>query len=106
MKKYTDKELADYLLETRRCNGREPWGYFTKKNRLRMILSIAFLIVLFGIGVFAQSWLFCGFIIGLALGSFYRDRAWQDAHRAGWPFYDKVTDWGKVERIASGERSA
>lgn len=103
MKNYTDKELAEYLLETRRNNGREPWGYLKKGNRPRMALSIASVIILFGLGMFVKSWLFCGFIIGLALGVFFRDHAWIDTQRAYWPFYSKVIDWLRVERIAGGE---
>jgi hypothetical protein len=106
MKKYTDKELADLLLEMRQHNGRAPsWGYF-KKHPARMVLFIGFIVVLIGLGVFAQSWGFCGFILGLVLGIFSRDRANNQQLRLVWPFYGKVIDWLKVERIANGEPSA
>jgi len=106
MKKYTEKELADFLLEMRQHNGRAPsWGYF-KKHAARMFLLIGLVIVFFGLGVLAQSWGFSGFVFGLIVGIFSRDRAHTQQLQAVWPFYDKIIDWLKVERIANGEPSA
>ena len=106
MKKYTGKELADYLLEMRQHNGRAPsWGYF-RKHKWRMVLLVGFYALLVGIGVIAQSWWFCGFVFGMAVGIFSRDRAHIQQQRSVWPFYDKVIDWLKVGKIAGGEPSA
>jgi hypothetical protein len=106
MKEYTDKELAGYLLEMRRHNGRAPsWGCF-KTHARRMVLFIGFVVLLFGLGVFAQSWWLCGFVFGCVVGIFSRDREHVRQLRSVWPFYGKVIDWLKVERIANGEPSA
>jgi hypothetical protein len=63
-------------------------------------------VVLLGLGAFAQSWSFCGFIFGLAFGILSRDRAHSQQLQSIWPFYGRVIDWLKVEKIASGEPSA
>ncbi len=71
-----------------------------------MMLSLALLVILFAAGVFVQSMLFCGFLIGLAFGVFFRDRAWRDAQTAAWSFYSQVIDWPKVKQLAKGEPAA
>jgi hypothetical protein len=106
MKKYTDKELADYLLEMRQRDGRASlWNRF-KKNRWRFVLFFGLPIVLFGLGAFAQSWGFCGFIVGMVWGILARDRAHVQQLQKIWPFYGRVIDWLKVEKIANEEPSA
>ena len=101
MKNYTDKELADYLLEMRQRGGRaSSWSRF-KKNRWRLILFFGFAIVLSGLGAFARSWWFCGLIFGLVFGILSRDRAHVQQLQKIWPFYGKVIDWLKVEQIAN-----
>jgi hypothetical protein len=56
MKRYTDKELADFRLEMRLHNGRAPsLGHF-KKDAPRMFLFSGLVVVLFSLGVLAQSW--------------------------------------------------
>src|SRR5215471_19992409 len=103
MKGYTDKQLAEYMLEMRQHNGRAPsWGYL-KKHALRMLLFIGFVVVLSGVGVFAQAWWLSGFVLGYSVGIFSRDRGYGGQLRLVWPFYDKVIDWLKVESIASSE---
>ena len=106
MKNYTDKELAHYLLEMRQRDGRTSlWSRF-KKGRWRLILFFGFAFVLFGLGAFAQSWWFCGFVFGLVFGILSRDRAHVQQLQKIWPFYGKVIDWLKVEKIANEEPSA
>jgi len=106
MRKYTDKELADYLLEMRQHNGRAPsWRYF-KKHRWRFVFFFSIIALLLALGVFAQAWGFCGFVFGLVLGILSRDRAHFQQLQAVWPFYGRVFDWLKVEKIAGGEPSA
>lgn len=106
MKQYTNKELADYLLEMRRHDGRAPLRNYFQKYRWRLISFFGFVIILFGLGVFARSWWFCGFIFGLVFGILSRDRAHAQQRKTIWPFYGKVIDWLKVEKIANGEPSA
>jgi hypothetical protein len=105
MKKYTDKELADFLLEDRQ-HPDWKWRPYFKKNGRRWVFFICYIVLLFGFGIFAQSWWFCGFVFGLVFGMFSRDRVWLRVQQAVWPFYDKVIDWSKLEKIASGEPSA
>jgi hypothetical protein len=106
MKNYTDKELADYLLDMKQRDGRaSSWNRF-KKDRWRIILFFGFAIVFWGLGAFAQSWWFCSFIAGLVLGILSRDRAHVQQLQRIWPFYGKVIDWLKVEKIANEEPSA
>jgi len=105
MKNYTDKELAVFMLEMRQHNGRAPWRYF-KKNGWRMVFLIGFIILLLGLGIFAQSWWICGFGFGFVAGIFSRDRDGVRQQQAVWPFYTKIIDWGTVETIAKGESSA
>jgi len=106
MKNYTDKELADYLLEMRQRDGHaSSWRYF-KQNRWRLIMFFGFAVALFGLGVFAKSWWFCGFIFGLVFGILSRDRVYVQQLQTVWPFYSKVIDWLKVEKIANEEPSA
>jgi hypothetical protein len=106
MKQYTDKELADHLLEMRRCDGRASLRSYFKRNGWRLFLFFGFVIVLLGLGLFAQSWGFCGFIFGLVFGILSRDRAHAQQLQKIWPFYGRVIDWLKVEKIAGGEPSA
>ena len=106
MKHYTDKELADYLLEMRRYGGRARLRNYFQKYKWRLISFFALVIILFVLGVFAQSWWFCGFIFGLVFGILSRDRAHVRQLNTVWPFYGKVIDWLKVEKIANGEPSA
>lgn len=106
MKTYTDKELADYLLEMRQRDGRaSSWGRL-KKNRWRLVLLSGFVVVLLGLGVVAQSWGVSGFVFGLVVGMLSRDRAHVEQLQRIWPFYGRVIDWLKVEKIANGEPSA
>ena len=106
MKNYTDKELADYLMEMKQRDGRASLKSYFKRNRWRLLLFFGVAVVLFGFGAFAQSWWFCGFIFGLVFGILSRDRAHSQQLQRVWPFYGRVIDWLKVEKIASGEPSA
>ena len=54
MKDQTDKELAVLLMEMRQHEGRARWGY-SKKNGWRMVLFINCVLILFALGVIAQS---------------------------------------------------
>ena len=106
MKTYTDKELADYLLELRQRDGRVSlWGHL-RKSRWRLVLFFGFVVVFFGLGVLAHSWWFCGFIFGLVVGMLSRDRAHIEQLQRIWRFYGRVIDWLKVEKIANDEPSA
>jgi hypothetical protein len=106
MKNYTDKQLADYLLAMKQSDGRASSRRYFQKNRWRLILFFGFAVVIFGLGAFAQSWGLCGFIIGLVFGILSRDRAYIQQLQKIWPFYGKVIDWLKVEKIANEEPSA
>ena len=106
MKKYTDKELADYLLEMKRRDGRSSLRSYFKRNGWRVPLFFGAAVVFFGLGAFAQSWGFCGFIFGLVLGILSRDRAHSQQLQRIWPFYGRVIDWLKVEQIANDKPSA
>ena len=101
MKKYTDKELANFLLESRQNGPAASWPF--KKHWWRWTLFIALTALLVGVGLFVHSGALCGFIIGLVAGGFSRDRTWLQGRRAVWPFYAKIIDWPKVGKIASGE---
>lgn len=103
MKHYTDKELADYLLAMKQSDGRASSRRYFQKYRWHLILFFGFAAFVFGLGAFAQSWGLCGFIIGLVLGILSRDRAYIQQLQKIWPFYGRVIDWLKVEKIASGE---
>jgi hypothetical protein len=103
MKNYTDKELADYMLEMRQKNGQTPWRY-RMTSRGRWVYFFGLVGLLLAIGVFARSVAFCGFVVGMAVGIFSRDGAYVRQYRAVWPFYAKVIDWPKVERIADGQK--
>ena len=106
MKHYTDKQLADYLLDMRQRDGRaSSWNRF-KKDRWRLLLFFGLIAVLFCLGAFAQSWWFCGFVFGLVVGILSRDRAHVQQLQSIWPFYGRVIDWLKVEKIANEEPSA
>jgi hypothetical protein len=106
MKIYTDKELADYLLEMRRRDGRaSSWSRF-KKDRWRLVLFFGIVAVIFCLGAFSQAWWLCGFIVGLVWGILARDRVHVQQLQRIWPFYGKVIDWIKVEKIANEEPSA
>ena len=103
MRQYTDMELAAFVLEMRQHNGRAPsWGYF-RKHTARMIVFLGLVAILLTLGVVAQSWWFSGFVFGLLVGILSRDRAHTQQLRLAWPFYGRVIDWLKVERIANGE---
>ena len=104
MKKYTDKELADYFLDMKRHNGQAlSWR---KKHRWRLVVFWLIITLLLGLGVFSQSWGFFGFVFGLALGIVFCARANRRRAQAIWPFYDKNIDWLKVEKISNEESSA
>jgi hypothetical protein len=106
MKIYTDKQLADYLLEMRQRDGRaSSWSRF-KKNRWRIVLFFGLSLVLCGLAAFGQAWWLCGFIFGLVFGILSRDRSHVQQLQRIWPFYDKVIDWLKVEKISHEEPSA
>jgi hypothetical protein len=104
MKNYTDKELADFMLEMRQHGGRTRWRYL-KTNRWRWVLFFGFIALLLGLGLFAHSWGFCGFVVGLVFGIFSRDGVWLRGQTAVWPFYAKVIDWEKVERFLSPDHA-
>ena len=104
MTKFTEKELADAMLEMRKRDGRTQWRYF--RNRWRGFLFFtanAFLLV---VGAYAHAWWFCGFILGAFIGAACRDFAGIRSQQAAWPFSLKIIDWQKVEKIANGEPSA
>ena len=103
MKHHTDKELAAFLLEMRQHEGRSQWARQMKANRGSWILFFTFILALLILGVFLRSVLVCGFVVGMVVGIFSRDSTWLQHQRLAWPFYAKVTDWAKVERIARGE---
>jgi len=105
MKNYTDRELADFMLEMRRHGGRTRWRQL-KANAWRWLLFVTLVLILAGAGLFAQARGFSGFVLGLAVGIFSRDGVWLRLQRLAWPFYAKIVDWGKVERIANGEALA
>ncbi len=102
MKKYTDKELAELLLEKRQHGG-QAWRPYFKRNRWRLVFCFALMVFLLGLGVLELAWGFCGFVFGLVVGICSRDRVWLRQQQAVWPFYSRVIDWLKVEKIASGE---
>ena len=102
MKKFTDKQTASFMLETRQ-RGCHYIRRYLKVNAWRLPLVICLLIILLGVGTFAQDWGFYGFLIGLACGVFGRDGVWLRYQRISWPFYAKVINWELVERIAKGE---
>ena len=105
MKNYTDKELADFVLEMRQQGGQTRWRY-RKMGWRRWALFLGLIALLLALGMFARSVGFCGFTIGLVAGIFSRDGAYVRQLRAAWPFYAKVIDWPKVQRIADGESVA
>jgi hypothetical protein len=106
MKKYTDKELADLMLEMRQHgNSRTQWRYF-KRKKWRWFLFFGLIALLLGLGILAQSLGFCGLVFGLFLGIFFRDAVWLRGQAAAWPFYAKVIDWEKVERFSNEKTSA
>jgi hypothetical protein len=105
MKNYTDKELADFMLEMRQQGGRTRWRHL-KAHGWRWVAFIGLIVLLLAFGIFAESLLFCGFIVGMVFGIFSRDGVWIRQQRSAWPFYVKVTDWSKVEKIANGDRPA
>ena len=105
MKTYTDKELADFMLEMRQHDGRTRWRYL-KNNRSRWVLFFGIIAFLLVVGISAQSWGFCGLVIGLVFGIFSRDGVWLRGLTAAWPFYSKVIDWEKVERFSNEKPSA
>jgi hypothetical protein len=104
MKKYTDKELADYLLEMRQHNGRTP--LWRKKYRWRLVVFWLIIALFLVLGISSQSWGFFGFVLGFGVGIVFRDRAYRRQLDSIWPFYGKVIDWLKLEKIANGEPSA
>ena len=106
MRVYTDKELADYLLEMRQQSGGASLRRYFGMHRWRLVLSFGFIVSLFCVGLLAQSWWFCGFVVGLLIGILSRDRTHVRQVKVIWPFYSKVIDWLKVEKIATGEETA
>ena len=66
------------------------------------IVGVLFLL---GLGTFAQAWGFCGLVVGMVAGIFSRDSVWIRRQRIIWPFYARVIDWEKVQKIARGEAS-
>ncbi|HXR05072.1 MAG TPA: hypothetical protein VN836_10240 [Verrucomicrobiae bacterium] len=104
MKKFTDKELATFMLETRQRGPRYLRRYF-KLNGWRWPLLILVLIIFMCFAIFAQSWGFCGYLIGLACGMFARDMAYMRYQRDTWPFYAKTSNWELIEKIAKAEQS-
>ena len=105
MKSYTDKELAGFMLEMRQHGVRTRWRYL-KTNKWRWILFCALILFLLALGTFVQAWGFVGLVVGLVAGTYSRDGVLLRMQRAAWPFYTRVLDWEKVERIASGESVA
>jgi hypothetical protein len=103
MKKLNDAQLAEFLLKTRQKEGHASWWHL-KRNALRWSLFFCCTVCLLGLGIFAKSWGFCCFVLGLSIGTVSRDGQQLRQHRAVWPFYDKVIDWIKVEKIAKGEQ--
>ncbi|HXT40726.1 MAG TPA: hypothetical protein VN887_12000 [Candidatus Angelobacter sp.] len=105
MKNYTDKELADFMLDMRKRGGRTQWRYI-QADRWRWLSFIGLIVLLLVVGVLMKSLLFCGFVVGMVFGIFSRDGVWLRQQGAAWPFYVKTTDWSKVEKIANGETLA
>jgi hypothetical protein len=102
MKKYSDKELADYILERRRNGGRMGRQYY-KTGIWRWFLYFSFIVLLLVLGVVGRAWGFWWFAFGLLTGLLSRDRVWFRMQQTVWPFYAKVIDWVKVEQIANGQ---
>lgn len=103
MKKYTDKQLADYLLEMRQRDGRSSFWRAFEKHKGQAILFFTIIAVFLVLGIFARIWAFPGFVFGYAVGILSRDRAYRKQLRSVWPFYLKTFDWLKIEKIARGE---
>ena len=103
MMNLTDSELAEFLLKTRQKSGRAFW-FHLKRNARRWSLFFCLIALVLGLGILAKSWELCCFVFGLAVGIISRDGEQLRQTRAVWPFYDKVIDWVKVEKIAKGER--
>src|SRR5215469_4410320 len=99
MKKHTDTQLAAFLLEKNQNGGRVFRSYL-KRNAWRLPLFFFLISFFLGLGISKHEWGFCGFLSGLTLGIIFRDGVWMKQQRVVWPFYAKVIDWIKVEKIA------
>jgi hypothetical protein len=69
---------------------------------------LANLFLVFGLGVLFFSWVNSGIgvymLLGGLAGVLLRDFGTIRAQKKLWPMQTKVLDWGKVERMAAGER--
>ena len=102
MNDYSDKELACYLLESRKNGGAS--GYY-KAGWQRWLSFAVSLAILLGILALIQLWMVFWLVLGVYVGILVRDRTLFNGLQASWPFYIKVLDWSKVEKIANEESS-
>ena len=101
MARLSDKTLAERMLQAR-----EQGGYrllpFVRMNAK----GYAFLVLYFGAILtclaVAGMWPVFAVVGGVVAGVFLRDISWLIGIQRNWAFSAKVTDWEKVQRIASG----
>jgi hypothetical protein len=95
-------ELAAITLEARN-RGAFTHRHHFRTNAMRYVLFFT-VVALAALAVARlQHWGAFGLLLGVITGVLARDRVYFRQHKETWPFYAKVIDWQKVQRIANGE---
>lgn len=101
MARLTDKSLAERMLQAR-----ERGGYkilpFVRMNAKGYVVLVVYFGALLAFLAFTAMWPVFAVIGGVVVGVFLRDVSWLIGIQRTWPFSAKVTDWGKVQKIAAG----
>jgi len=85
---------------------RERGGYrflpFVRMNAKGYVVLVVYFGALLAFFAFTAMWPVFAVVAGVVAGVFLRDVNWLIGIQRNWPFSDKVTDWGKVQKIADG----
>lgn len=100
----TEQAYAKNLLENRRVG--PSYAQIVRVNIGRYSILVAALAVIIAgacvartAGTTNAAFFFSGFVLGV----FRRDWGWVKASQKMWSFYEKVIDWGLVQKIAADE---
>ena len=104
MNRFSDQFLAQLMLDLRQRG--ISFGLHVRRNFPFYGIFFGYMVVALIVLAWLQLWpVFC-LAIGMFAGCLLRDIGWIRASRNSLPFTVKVTDWKKVEELASGERLA
>src|SRR5512135_2940802 len=101
MARLSDKTLAERMLQARERGG-YSFLHFVRMNARGYVVLIVYFGAVLIFCAFTAMWPVFAVVAGLIAGVFLRDVSWLIGIQRNWPFSAKVTDWGKVQKIADG----